>query len=319
MIDFIEATKCLCKDSPFLGHCKQFSSRLNEFGWETYTIQGCKELEVHWHPEGRLLRLKGSLPYWWQGHNFIFPNKDFVDAVEVLQNLLGVGLWDAVVDEFEFGCIFQVEGKPSDFIRNHNPIPKAHLFSNERGRDKQGFRWWENSVKSLKLYDAGKNIKMKQGLKEREVIEKCGYNPEKSYLKFEVHFKKAHLLDGGKGVKLESLQNPVFLQYLRRTLENEYHQLQPMRTLLQPTTKKDLMALDAVVQVYVEEMMNQGIPVEVAKKKIYSFINQQGVLSKQDKDSRKATIRKAFGKLQESPDSQWDLSQKIEEALEVEV
>ena len=65
-------------------------------------------------------------------------------------------------------------------------------------------------------------------------------------------------------------------------------------------------------------MMNQGIPVEDAKKRIYNYINQQDLLSKQDKDSRKATIRKAFEKLQESNESQWDLTHKIEEALEIE-
>lgn len=319
MIDFIEATKCLCKDSPFLGHCNPFPCKLNQYGWETYTLQGCKELEVHWHPEGRLLRLKGSIPYWWQGHNFIFTNKDFVDAVEVLQNLLQVGLWDAEVSAFEFGCIFQVEGKPTDYIRNHNALPKAHLFSNERGRDRGHFRWWEDAQESLKMYDAKRNILMKQGLREREVIEQCGYNPEKDYLKFEVHFKKAHLLNGGKGVNLEALQNPVFINHLRKILVEQYHLLKPMRTMIQPTTKKALSALDCSLQVYVEEMMNQGIPVEDAKKRIYNFINQQEVLSKADKDSRKATIRRAFSKMQEAEGSQWDLTHQIEEALVVEV
>lgn len=318
MIDFIEATKCLCKDSPFLGHCNPFPCKLNQYGWETYTLQGCREVEVHWHPEGRLLRVKGSLPYWWQGHNFTFSNTDFVRSVEVLQNLLGVGLWDAGLDAFEYGCIVPVDGKPVDYIRNHNALPKAHLFANEKGRDRGGFRWWEDSGKALKLYDAGRNIKMKQDLKAREVIEQCGYDPGKEYLKFEVHWKKAHLLNGGREIRLESLQNPAFIRTLKETLIEQYHQLKPMKTLVQPSTKKDLSALDISVSVYVVEMMNQGIPVEDAKKRIYSFINQQAVLNKQDKDSRKATIRKAFNKLQESEGSQWDLTSKIECALSVE-
>ena len=318
MIDFIEATQYQYKDSPNLGHCKAFPCKLNQYGWETYTLQGCKEMEVHWNPELGALRVKGSLPYFIQGHNFTFSNVAFVEGVGILQNLLGVGLWDAVLDAFEYGCIFPVEGKPADYIRNHNALPKAHLYMNERGRDKGAFRWWEDSSKALKLYDAGKNIKMKQGLKAREVIEECGYNPELQYIKFELHHKKPHLLNRGRNLVLEDLQDPDFLKQLAGTLIEDYHQLQPMRTLIQPTNKKDLSALDIAVSVYVEDLMNQGLPVEEAKRKIYSFINQSPALERQDKDARKATFRKAFGKLQESGSSQWDLTHKIEDALAVE-
>lgn len=275
-------------------------------------------MEVHWNPEVGLLRVKGSLPYFIQGHNFAFSNKDFVESVEVLSNLLGVGLWNAGLDAFEYGVIFPVEGKPSDFIRNHYAPKKAHLCMNERGKDKGCFRWWEDSSESIKLYDAGKNIKMKQGMKAREVIEDSGYNPECEYLKFEVHFKKPHLLNNGRDLTLEALQNPQFLQSLSSILMEQYHLLKPMKTLVQASSKKDLSALDCAISCYVETLLNQGLPVEDAKSRLYDFINQQPVLSKQDKDSRKATIRKAFGKLQESSESQWDLTHKIEDALALE-
>lgn len=315
MIDYIAVTRYQCKYSPFLGHCNNSPSKLNLYGWQTYTLQGCKEMEIHWNPEMRALRVKGSLPYFLQGHNFTFSNAGFVEGVEILQNLLGVGLWDAELDSFEYGCIFPVEGKPVDFIRNHSAPAKAHLYMNEKGRDMGAFRWWEDSSKSLKLYDAGRNIKLKQDLKAREVIEDCGYNPKGQYLKFELHHKKPHLLNSGRDLPLEALQNPKFLKFLSSTLIEHYHQLQPMRTLIQPTNKKDLSALDIAVAVYVESLMNQGLPVEEAKKKIYAFINKSPALERVDRDARKATFRKAFGKLQESSESQWDLTHKIEEAL----
>jgi hypothetical protein len=318
MIDFIEATQYQCKDSPFLGHCKPFPCKLNQYGWQTYTLQGCKEMEVHWNPEMGALRVKGSLPYYLQGHNFSFSNGDFVEGIGMIQGLLGVPLWDATLEAFEFGCIFPVEVKPALYIRNHNATSKAHLYMNEKGRDKGAFRWWEDSSKSLKLYDAKKNILMKQDLKAREVIKDAGYNPEGQYLKFEAHWKKPYLLNNGRNLVLEDLQNPDFLHYLAGTLIEQYHLLMPMRTLIQPTSKKDLSALDAVLSVYVENLMNQGIPIEEARKKVYAYINQAGCLDKQDKDARKATIRKAFGKLQESNESQWDLTHKIENALAVE-
>ncbi len=318
MIDFIKATQYRCKDTPFLGHCKPFPCILNQYGWDTYTLQGCKEMEVHWNPEHGALRVKGSLPYYLQGHNFSFSNADFVEGVGLIQCLLGTPLWDAQLDEIEFGCIFPVAVKPALYIRNHTALPNAHLYMNEKGKDKGAFRWWDNSTKVLKLYDAGRNIKMKQGLKARDVIKDSGYNPEGDYMKFEAHWKKPHLLNDGKGVVLDDLQNQIFLQLLSTTLVNEYHQLQPMRTLLQPTSRKDLSALDIAVSVYVEALMNQGIPKEDAKKRIYNFINQQDTLSKIDKDNRKTTFRKVFGRLKESEESRWDLTNMIEDALAVE-
>lgn len=318
MIDFIEVAQYQCKDSPFLGHCKPFPCKLNQYGWDTYTLQGCKEMEVHWNPEQGTLRVKGSLPYYLQGHNFSFSNADLVEGVGMIQGLLGVPLWDAQLEEFEFGCIFPVAVKPALYIRNHTALPEAHLYMNEKGRDKGAFRWWDDSARALKLYDAGRNIKMKQGMKAREVIEDSGYNPEGEYLKFETHWKKPHLLNGGRGLVLDDLQNQHTLQVLSSTLVNEYHQLQPMRTLVQPTNKKDLSAVDIAVSVLAEALMNQGLPIDEIKKRVYDYINQAPCLDKQDKDARKLTFRKAFGKLQESEESQWDLTSKIEEALALE-
>ena len=318
MLDFIQATQYNCKDSPNLGHCKQYPSRLNEYGWNTYTLQGCKELEVLWNPDSSLLRVKGSFPYWWQEHNFSFSNSDFVESISVLQGLLDYPLWDASIDAFEYGCIIPVEYSPSQYIRNHNALPKSHLNMNEKGKDKGAFRWWEDSNKSLKMYDAGKNIKMKQGLKTREVIKSAGYDPERQYLKFEMHIKKPGMMNKGKDIVLEDLQSPTFLQSLNKTLVDQYHLLMPMKTLIQPSNKKNLSALDIAVSLYVENLINQGIPIYEAKKNVYNFINQAGCLDKQDKDARKATFRKVFVKLQESVESQWDLTHKIKEALAVE-
>ena len=51
---------------------------------------------------------------------------------------------------------------------------------------------------------------------------------------------------------------------------------------------------------------------------IYGTINQADCLTKPDKDARKAQIRKAFQRLEEAPESQWDLTDKLEEALDAE-
>ena len=274
-------------------------------------------MEVHWHPDTGRLKVKGSLPYFIKGHNFTCSYQDFVEGVEVLQNLLQVPLWGAEVDCFEYGTICPVKDKPALYIRNHFAPASSRLNLNERGKDKGAFRWWSDAEKSLKLYDPGKNLKTKQDLKAREVIRDEGYDPQQNYIKFEVHHRKPYNLQG-RTIKVEDLQNPQFIEFLNCNLIENYHKLKPMRTLLPAQDKKNLSALDIAVSVYVEDLLNQGIPVEDARKKVYQFINRAECLSQQDKDSRKATIRKAFSKLQESDKSKWDLTEDLEKALDAE-
>lgn len=317
MIDYISFSKCLHKGTPFLGHCNFYSCKLNDYGWQTYTIQGCKELQVHWNESSREIRINGSLPYFLKGHNFSYSRDEFVETIDVLQSLLGVGLWDSFVDSFEYGVIIPVQHNPSLYIKNHTALTKSRLNENSRGKDNGAGKWWDNPNVLLKMYDAGKNIKMKQGMKERQVIEESGYNPNQHYLKFEVHYKrKMYLLNDGKGVVLEKLQMPSFIEHLNCELIQKYELLKPMADIIQPTDKKDYSALDVVLGEYVKILNDNGKTIQDAKKQIYSAINLAGCLNKPDKDSRKQTIKKAFDKMRESEQSQWNVKKQLECGLQ---
>lgn len=315
MIDYIDLS-CLCKDTPIFCNCKPYPSRLNEYGWQTYFLQGCKELQVQWRADAHLLRVRGSLPYFLKGHNFSFSREEYVEGIDLLQSLLGVGLWDASVDAFEYGCIVAVPYPPSQYVKNHTAIPKARLNENLRGKDKGAGKWWDNPAVILKMYDASKNIKMKQGLKAREVIAQEGYDSRADYLKFEAHFKKPFLINGGRNILAEDLQNPKWIDRLDNILIQQYKQLEPMKELVKPKDKKNYSALDVVVGEFAKALMNEGKPLSVAKRELYNAINQAECLSKPDKDARKATIKKAFEKLQEAEQSQWDITQLLEEKLQ---
>lgn len=69
-----------------------------------------------------------------------------------------------------------------------------------------------------------------------------------------------------------------------------------------------------------EESINQGHPLEDVKKLLYAKINSvpDEVLTIADKKARKRQIKQLLDKIQESPESKWDLSAKIQEALEIE-
>lgn len=322
MIDFVSATKCTGKDSINLSNCRPLPVCFN--GWQKYLLEGCERLAVLHNPTAGLLKIEGSLPYWLQGHNFAFSRAGYIEAVELLRQALGLPLWDAEVDAFEFGAIVPVESEPKQYIQRHFAPAGSKLKLNEKGKDAGAFRWWEDPFVSLKMYDAGKNIKMKQGLQRREVIQQAGYCPTSHYLKFETHYKPKAMpvLNNGLAVLLEDLQKPGFLAHLKQRTIEQYHQLKPMRALESPTSKKDLSSTDIITQAFVETYMKaEGKPMQAAKKELFQRINAfpDTLLTKADKDARKRQINVVFGRLKESESSPWDLTEKIEAALDAEV
>jgi len=319
MIDFVSATICSSKDTPNLSFCKPAAAYIS--GWQLYHIEGCEKLKVWNNADAGLLKIEGSLPYFLQGHNFSFCRSAYIEAVDYLQQILDVPLWDAEVTAFEFGAVMPVESKPKIYIQNHFAAAGCKLLQNEKPKDAGTFRWWEDAAEALKLYDAGRNIVLKQGLQRREAIQLAGYDPERQYLKFETHYKKASLLKQGKAVTFEDLQAPAWLQFLKENTLKQYHLLGTMRTLELPESKKDLSSTDILALAFVEDFMNtEGRPPQDAKKKLFQRINSlpDSLLSKSDKDARKRQINAIFSKLKESASSQYDLTEKLAAALAAE-
>lgn len=317
MIDYISVIKYLDKDKPFLGHCCQFAQYVT--GWQCFYFEGCERLKVLWNPEAKLLRVQGSIMYFWQGHNFTCKLPDLIEALEFLQRVLQVGLWDSEIEAFEYGAVLPVELKPKYYIQNHHAAAGLKLVENEKGRDCGSFKWWEGAGEKLKMYDAKKNIQQKQGLERRVLLEEAGWNPEGQYLKFEVHFTKpSMLMAGGKALLLESLINPAFNRKLQLLLIQQYKLLSPMKTLKTPTDKKNLTTADFLLLAYLEGCMNtEGITLQAAHKELCRRLNMipEAVLTKPDKDSRRRQINALFAKVEEEPCSQWDLTAKLKEAL----
>lgn len=306
------------KDRLFLGHCRleaEYSS-----GWQKYWLQGCEKLEIWYNPSLNWMRLQGSIMYYWQGHNFTYDKKDFVAAIDHIIKIIHISIWDAMIEAFEYGVIMQVPKKPKEYIKRHSSIPSEKLILNEKPKDKGNFRWWEDRNVCNKMYDAAQNIKKKQGLQRKEILKESGWNPEGEFLKWEAHYLKPEILNHGKGLLLADLMKPYWENVFKEDLYVQYKRLIPMKSLITPTNKKDLSSADIVMLALAEAQINAGENLQEVKKMLYDKINAipEGVLSKADKDSRKRQIKSLFDKLQESPESEWDLSEKLEKALKAE-
>lgn len=317
MIDYISTTTSFSgKDNIFLAHLQE--DAVYKSGWRKYYLQGCEKLAVWINPSLQLMRLEGSISYYWQGNNFSFDRRQFVEAINHIKGLLNVDLWKSTINAFEYGVIMQVQMKPKEYIRHHYSSPKEKLELNEKPKDKGKFRWWSDKNVSLKMYDAGRNIQMKQGLERKKIITQSGWEEAGEYLKFEAHYLRPECLNRGRGLYLYNLVNPDWHSIFKEDLYLQYKRLIPMKGIITPQDKKDLTTADILLLTMVEESINEGRTKEELKKILYAKINAipESVLTKADKDSRKAQIRKLLSNIKEAPESIYDLSQKIQDALE---
>jgi len=320
MIDYLEATKQLKpKDKPFLGHLHQEASY--QSGWDKYLLNGCKSIEV-WHNEpASLIRIKGSLAYFYQGHNFSFTNRQFVEATNYVNDILHLNCFDSLLDLFEYGRILEVEDLPRNFILNHRERPKSGLLLYENPKDRGNFRRWEAPEIRLKMYDAGKNIQQKQDKEMQELIQAGGWNPKGNNLKFEAHYKKPEaLLNKGRGMMLADLVNPNWNQTFRADLYNQYKRLIPMGKIEFPDNKKDLSTSDLLMLTLADTNLNEGNTLQEVKKMLFDRINAipEEVLTDADKKARKRQISTLLQKIKVTQESRWDLTEKLKAALELD-
>lgn len=320
MIDYLSATTSFeGKDINFVAHSLTLEAQYAS-GWKKYYLQGCERLTVWLHPGFQMLRLEGSISYFWQGHNFSFSRKDLETAISQINRILGVPLWEASLNAFEFGNIMEVQMKPKEYIQHHAAAPKEHLILNEKPKDKGSFRWWEDKQTKLKMYDAKKNLLFKQGEDRRQIIKDSGWQESGEYLKFEAHYLKPEYLNSGRAVMLWHLCNTDWQEILKNNLYSQYKRLLPMKGIITPKEKKDLSTADILLLAMVEDSINEGRTLDELRKMLYNRVNSypDEVLSKSDKDLRKAQIRKLLSKVQEAPESIYDLSHQLKEALEAE-
>ena len=321
MIDFIDIVKPISigKITPNFGYCKMDATYAN--GTTRFVLDGCERLYVYWNEHSQL-RLCGSIMYYLQGHNFSYNNRDFCSAINYLGKLLNVVWWDAYVNQFEYGVIMQVDDAPKDYIKNHKAKPSDSLNLSFNEKNKGNFSMWTDKYVRLKMYDAGRNILMKQCLSRRQGIQKNGWNQQLYYLKLEVHYKKPGvlLLNEGQAVRLADLVDPNWQHKLKEDLFNQYKRLDPMSTIIEPTNKANLSTADLFALVLAEGCINNSQSIRDVKQMLYDKINAipDDVLSNYDKKYRKRKAKAILDNLQKADASKWDLSQKLADILNEE-
>jgi len=115
-LDYIEIAKFMGKDKPNFHNLEREALYPNA---ERYSFQGCKKIEVWNYPESNQIKIKGSIPYFINGHNFYSSLHDWKEGLEYLQGSLNINIFTGLVNCFEFGTIQEIPFPESEFLMNH--------------------------------------------------------------------------------------------------------------------------------------------------------------------------------------------------------
>ena len=301
-------------------HSEPNLSRLREkarypSGEVVYMTNDYNSPEIRYNSRTKILKFSGSIMYLYQSHNFSFDMRDFIAAIESLSQSVGVNLWAAVVEEFEFGVVMEVDTKPQILIAHHPDGKKLKTFDNPT--DNGRLRTYTDTSVRLKLYDAGANIIKKIRKPHRQAALDAGWNPNRYYLKLEAHYRQPHkTFNNGRNLTLRDLTDPARIEQFRNDLYKQYKRLRPMKTLVTPSDKKDLSAAEILLMELAETHINSGMSIQKVRKRLYQRTNSLSkTLSTSDKDARKRTIKTWIDKLQFEEKSRFDLSEPLAEML----
>jgi hypothetical protein len=231
--DYIEISKAIRKDSVNM-HYLQLAATYPDM--EKYFFDGCERLSVCFHTSTGIMKVKGSLPYWLNGHNYFSSLDDWKEGLEYLGGCLCVNLFSGDLVCFEYGTILEVPFPAPAILQNHIRLPRFNPKEYRRGNVLTGKEFTSPALK-VKLYDANRNMKNKLSLPIREDLQKYhGWNPAKPYIKVELHYKQPEAMMGGIP-KAHQIFDPVFQNWIKNDLLTHYQAIMKTGKVNLPTKK----------------------------------------------------------------------------------
>ena len=314
MIDFVVIKQQLAFEKKFSTRYLQYIS-VNCNGICHYKLRNPKrkvkelsdefQIEVSHNNQGNSLTIKGSLPYFYQGHNLFFSRSDFQKCILLLNELLEIDLSCAEVKTFEYGMILPLQVTTEIVLANHGSMKKARKVIYPHY-----ICYGMNNMK-LKIYDPLKNfMNSRQKKVKKSVYEKVledHFQGNKNLCKIEFHCTKPSIINNSRNVHVKDLYDPVFLQECKKKLVSIYSGIEVNRQIVMPTTKKTLDTISIILIVMYEHVSTVE---ELIKKYINSI--PDFILNPYDKNGRKAILRKKIRIIQKQGESTYSLQGLIE-------
>jgi hypothetical protein len=309
-LDYIEIAKFTGKDKPNFHSMEKEAVYPNA---ERYSFQGCKKIEVWNYPEINQIKIKGSIPYFINGHNYFASLNDWKEGLDYLQGSLGLNLYSGLIECFEFGTIQEIPFSPASFLQNHIKVSGMEGKEFRKGNVLTGKEFHSPSLK-LKIYDCGRNIKNKldKGIQE-EINRLFGWEKAKHYIKLESHYRRPEAHFKGN-VYLAQLLTEEFQRQLQINLLNQYQRIMKTGKAIIPERKADINAgtLPLIILKELEGIHN--FRTEELLKALLKEIPEE-ILSPADKKARQRILKENLNKIRTAGESEFDISKLIKSKI----
>lgn len=310
-LDYTEITKFLGKDKLCLEYLQWNASYINA---TKYYFNGCNKVEL-WHNVGlNQVTIKGSIPYFINGHNYYSTSKDWLEGLDYLTNCLKVNLYNGLVEKFEFGTIQEIPFQLDTFLRYHVKLNEMKTIEYKQGSILTG-KYFDNSNLRVKLYDVSRNIKQKLTKPIQEELERVhGWDKDKHYVKIENHYKKPEV-HFKRNILLNELLSSEFQAGLKNDLLTTYQGIMKTGNSIIPTKKADINAgtIPLMVLKELEAMFNFKTE-DLIKQKLKAI--PENILSHDDKKARQRTLRDNMKKISLNGSSEYDISELLKNSIQ---
>ncbi|WP_019988815.1 hypothetical protein [Rudanella lutea] len=280
-------------------------------GWQQYRIEGVCPLRVQYNPKLWELKISGSIPYLFRGHNYPAGTNDLREGIDYISQIVGMNVFAGKVDTFEYGQFVHTPHKTKVLLANHNHLPgfKAHGYINGASK------YFESSALRVKLYDARQNFAHKiKGSPKEALQQDFGFKPDQSYLKVENHYKKPQIYFK-QAVLVADLFSSQFVNLCKEDLLTTYQRIQKTPASAMPTNKKDLSASMLPLLVLKDLELQYGFNTEELLIEKLKTMPEE-VLTTEDRKARKRQLRKMLSLLMpETSNSPFDVSEQLRQAL----
>lgn len=233
MTDFLKLRKPdVCKDS-FAFENLELTGQ-NRFGCKFYSLtDGFTPLKIQHNERTGNLTIKGSIPFFWQGHNFSFQNLQLLKAMEYCSEVLCTNLMDFEVESFEFGRMLAVATDPDYILKNHLALPK-HSFNSYRRKSGilTGIEF-SDSVRKLKMYNPKFSPAFRKILKDIKAGIQ-GFDPKGNFIRVENHVDFADRYLQIRKLSLDQYCKVEFQDMLKTDLMDTYNSILRKETFIFP-------------------------------------------------------------------------------------
>jgi hypothetical protein len=313
-LDYIDIAKFLGKDKPSFDYLQR-NAVYPSSNIESFYFERCKKIEVMLNNNTNHIRIRGSIPYFINGHNYYSSQEDWLEGLDYLSSGLNINLFAALVNCFEFGTIQDIPFKEADFLRNHIKMKGMETREYRKQNILTG-KEFENQSLKIKLYDVSRNIKYKLDKAIREDLSSFyGWDKAKHYIKLENHYKKPEVYFK-QNLYVSELISTGFQDQLKNELIKTYQGIMKTGNINFPPRKADINAgtIPLMILKELEGIYNFNTE-ELIKQKLKA-IEEKEIFSHADRKARQRTIKDNLKKIGLIGKSEYDISELLEAKLQ---